>query len=57
MQLEAFGRSGLSYRSVFILDRFNRYSITLPRALGTRGLQVRVYRFGQGVGGATERRI
>jgi hypothetical protein len=57
VELEAFKRARLSYRTIFVLDRFNRYSITLPRALGGQGLLVRVYRYGQGALGAIERRI
>lgn len=43
MQLEAFQGSVLRYQALFTLDRFNQYSIALPSALGTSGLQVRVY--------------
>lgn len=45
MKLEAFENGRLSYRVIFTLDRFNRYSIKLPRALGTHGLTVRVYQY------------
>ena len=38
----------LRYRALFTLNRFNRYSIPLPRALGTHGLRVRVYQYWQG---------
>ena len=48
MELEAFRGSLLRYRALFTLDRFNRYSITLPRVLGTSGLLVRVYQFWEG---------
>jgi hypothetical protein len=57
MQLEAFRGSVLRYRALFTLDRFNRYSIVLPAALGTRGLRVRVFQYWQGVGKAAQRRI
>jgi hypothetical protein len=57
MQLEAFRGSVLRYRAVFTLDRFNRYSIELPRVLGTHGLRVRVYQYWTGVGGAAQRSI
>jgi hypothetical protein len=43
LQLEAFSGTRLRYRSVFTLDRFNRYSLTLPKALGTRDLRVSVF--------------
>jgi hypothetical protein len=50
MQLEAFQGQVLRYRALFTLDRFNRYSITLPAVLGTHGLRVRVYQYWSGVG-------
>jgi Cellulase (glycosyl hydrolase family 5) len=43
--LEAFQGSMLRYRALFMLDRFNRYSIALPRVLGTHGLRVRVFQY------------
>jgi hypothetical protein len=56
MQLEALhGR--LRYKAQFTLDRFNRYSIALPAALGTRGLRVRVYQEWAGPGRAAQRSI
>jgi len=48
MELEVFHGGALRYRALFILDRFNRYSITLPKALGTTGLRVRVYQYWTG---------
>jgi hypothetical protein len=45
MEIEAFRGGLLRYRALFTLDRFNRYSITLPRVLGTSDLRVRVYQF------------
>ncbi len=45
MKLEAFENGRLRYRALFTLDRFNRYSIELPRVLGTHGLTVRVYQY------------
>jgi Cellulase (glycosyl hydrolase family 5) len=48
MELEAFQGSVLRYRAFFTLDRFNRYAIGLPAALGTHGLRVRVYQYGAG---------
>jgi len=49
IQLEAFRGGVLRYRALFTLDRFNRYAIALPSALGTRGLQVRVFQFWAGL--------
>jgi hypothetical protein len=46
MVLEAFRNHHRRYRAVFILNRFNRYSLLLPAPLGTRGLVVRVYPYG-----------
>jgi hypothetical protein len=57
MALEVDRRGVLRYTATFVLDRFNRYSIALPRALGTSGLVVRAYRFWTGRGGATRRSI
>jgi hypothetical protein len=57
MELEAFQGSVLRYRALFTLDRFNRYSITLPSALGTSGLQVRVYQYWAGLPSSTQRNI
>lgn len=45
MKLEAFQHGVLRYRIIFTLDRFNDYSIKLPRVLGTHGLTVRVYQY------------
>jgi hypothetical protein len=57
MQLEAFQGRTLRYRALFTLDRFNRYSIPLPPALGTRGLTVRVYQYWAGKGRSAQRSI
>jgi hypothetical protein len=48
LQLEAFSGRSLRYRSLFTLDRFNRYSLTLPKALGTRNLRVSVFQYWMG---------
>ena len=48
MQLDAFVGGVLRYRALFILDRFDRYSIALPAVLGTSGLQVRVFQYWAG---------
>ncbi len=57
MELEAFRGSALRYHALFVLNRFNRYSITLPSVLGTRGLRVLVYQYWAGLGKATQRSI
>jgi hypothetical protein len=57
MELEAFSGTRLRYRSLFILDRFNRYSLKLPRVLGTHGLKIRVYQYWAGLGKAAQRSI
>jgi polysaccharide biosynthesis protein PslG len=57
MTLEALQGTLLRFRAVFALDRFNRYSITLPQVLGTHGLTVRVYQFRTGPTKATQKRI
>jgi hypothetical protein len=57
MTLEAFRGDVLRYRSVFTLNRFNRYAIALPRVLGTSGLKVRVYQDRTGPGKAAQKRI
>jgi polysaccharide biosynthesis protein PslG len=57
MELEAFRGSALRYRALFVLNRFNRYSIRLPSALGTSGLRVRVYQYWAGLGKAAQRSI
>jgi hypothetical protein len=57
MQLEAFKGKLLRYRALFKLDRFNRYSITLPSVLGTHALRVRVFQYWSGVGKAAQKRI
>ena len=55
MQLEVLSGGVLRYRVLFTLDRFNRFSVPLPAALGTRGLQVRVFQYWQGAGRAAVR--
>jgi polysaccharide biosynthesis protein PslG len=57
MELEASEHGVLRYRALFILDRFNRYSIVLPRVLGTRGLRVRVYQYWAGPGKDAQKSI
>jgi hypothetical protein len=57
MQLEAFRGSVLRYRVLFTLNRFNRYSIALPRVLGTSGLTVRVFQYWGGRARAAQRSL
>ncbi|HEY3960407.1 MAG TPA: glycosyl hydrolase [Solirubrobacteraceae bacterium] len=57
MELEAFQGSLLRYKALFTLDRFNRYALVLPRALGSSGLQVRVYQYWGGVNRAAKSSI
>jgi hypothetical protein len=48
LQMEAFRHGRAVYRAQFTLNRFNRYSIALPRALGARGLRVSVFQYWMG---------
>jgi hypothetical protein len=57
MGLEAFKGATLRYRALFALDRFNRYALKLPKALGTHGLRVRVFQYWAGLGSAAQRSI
>jgi hypothetical protein len=57
MGLETFKGGVLRYRALFTLDRFNHYSIALPRVLGTHGLRVRVFQYWAGVGRGAQKRI
>jgi hypothetical protein len=57
MGLEAFQGSVLRYRALFVLNRFNRYSIALPSALGSSGLRVRVYQYWTGLSSSAQRSI
>jgi Cellulase (glycosyl hydrolase family 5) len=57
MQLEAFQGRVLRFRATFTLDRFNRYTLTLPALLGTRNVRVRVFQQWSGIASATQRRI
>jgi polysaccharide biosynthesis protein PslG len=56
MGLEAFQGSTLRYRAIFALDRFNRYSLALPKVLGTH-LRVRVFQYWAGVSRDAQRSI
>jgi hypothetical protein len=57
MGLEAFRAGKLRYRVLFKLDRFNRYAIALPAALGTHGLRVRVFQYWSGPADAGQQSI
>jgi polysaccharide biosynthesis protein PslG len=57
MQLEALKGTTTRYRVLFTLDRFNQFSITLPRSLGTHGLTVRVYQYWSGLQSAAHAHI
>ncbi len=57
MVLEAFQGTQLRYRAIFILNRFNGYSVSLPAVLGTHGLDVKVYQYWAGSSRATRRSI
>lgn len=57
MGLEVFQGSKLRYRALFVLNRYNRYSLTLPRVLGAHGLRVRVFQYWAGVGAGAQRSI
>lgn len=57
MQLEASQGGVLRYRALFTLDRFDRYAIPLPRALGTHGLTVRVFQYWAGRAAGVQRSI
>ncbi len=55
MQLEVLQHGVPRFRALFGLDRFNRYSLTLPRVLGRHGLKVKVWQRWSGVArGATK---
>jgi hypothetical protein len=57
MRLEVKQGGVLRYFALFTLDRFNRYSITLPYQLGTSGLTVRVFQYWLGPERAAQRSI
>jgi polysaccharide biosynthesis protein PslG len=57
MGLEAFIGGSLRYRALFVLDRFDRYSIALPAVLGRSGITVRVFQYWAGLGSAAEASI
>jgi hypothetical protein len=53
MGLEAFEGSRPRFRAVFVLDRFNHFSIALPRVL-RRPLRVVVFQYWKGLAGAAQ---
>ncbi|HEV2998550.1 MAG TPA: hypothetical protein VGX16_05540 [Solirubrobacteraceae bacterium] len=57
MRLEALRGKRLRYSALFTLDRFDRYSIALPRSLGTHGLRVRVHQYWAGLARDTQASI
>jgi polysaccharide biosynthesis protein PslG len=57
MELDAFRGSSLRYRAVFTLNRLNRYSISLPKVLGTHGLRIRVYQDWTGPSRGAQKRV
>jgi hypothetical protein len=57
MVLEAFQGRRLRYRAILVLNRFNRYSLSLPAVLGTHGLSVRIYQYWTGASRASRRSI
>jgi Cellulase (glycosyl hydrolase family 5) len=48
MELEAFRGGRAIYRTLFTLNRFNHYTLSLPRQLGTTKLSVKVFQFWMG---------
>jgi hypothetical protein len=57
MELEAYQGTVLRYRALFVLNRFNEFSIALPKVLGTSGLRVRVFQYAEGPAEAAQRSI
>jgi hypothetical protein len=57
LQLEVFSHRRAVYRSLFTLNRFNGYSIKLPKALGTRALSVSVFQYWMGTARAARASI
>jgi polysaccharide biosynthesis protein PslG len=57
MHLEVLRGNVPRFRAIFTLNRFNRYSIKLPSALGTSGLTVRVFQNWMGPGRDAQKRI
>jgi hypothetical protein len=57
MQLEVSSGGRAVYRTQFTLDRFNRYSLVLPRALVTQHLRVGVFQYWMGTAKAASASI
>ena len=57
MRLEVFSGARLRYWILFSLNRFDEYAFTLPSALGTHGLQVRVFQYWSGLAKAAQKQI
>jgi polysaccharide biosynthesis protein PslG len=57
MRLEAFRGSTPVYRALFVMNRFNRYSIALPKVLGTSKLRVDVFQYWAGTARAAHASI
>jgi hypothetical protein len=57
LQLEALQGRRAVYRTQLTLDRFNRYSLTLPRSLGVKGLRVSVFQYWMGTAKAASASI
>jgi hypothetical protein len=55
LQMEAFVHGILRFKALFVLDRFNHATITIPAVLGTSAMRVRVYEEGAGLSGAVQR--
>ncbi|HUB35823.1 MAG TPA: cellulase family glycosylhydrolase [Solirubrobacteraceae bacterium] len=56
IQLEAFVNGSLRYRATFTLNRFNDYTLAIPRVLGT-SMRVRVYQLWAGPGADSQASI
>jgi len=57
MQMEVLQHGVPRFRALFGLNRFNRYSLTLPRVLGGHGLKVKVWQSWSGLAAAATKRI
>ncbi len=55
MRLEVLRGKVLRYKAFFTLNRFNRYSVSLPKVLGTSGLKVRVFQYWAGSARAAQK--
>jgi len=57
LQLEALRGGRVRYQATFTLNRFNRFRLTLPRALGRAHLLVRVHLYALHIIGSAQARI